>query len=107
MDCVEEAEDPREKSRQAGVRPCTSVEIISERAGRVVERRCSAHATCVRQPVLPESGVIQLACAGLAHLLSSETDGCRTARPSLHLGCAVQKGEPARALSTRCNHMVR
>lgn len=33
MDCVEEAEDPREKSRQAGVRPCTSVEIISERAG--------------------------------------------------------------------------
>lgn len=101
MDCVEEAEDPREKPCQTGIRPRTGVEIVGERTGRVVERRCLAYATVVRQPVLPENGVIQLACAGLAHLLCSKTAGCRTARPSPHWGCAVWEGEPVRALSTR------
>ena len=60
MDCVEETEDPREKPCQAGIRPRTGVEIVGERTGRVVERRCLAYATGVRQPVLPENGVISL-----------------------------------------------
>ena len=58
MDCVEEAEDPREKPHQTGNRTPASVEIIGERAGRVVERRCAAHASRVQQPILPEKRAI-------------------------------------------------
>ena len=101
MDCVEEAEDPREKPHQTGNRTPASVEVVGERAGRMVERRCLAYAIRVRQPVLPENGVIQLTYAGLTRLLCSKTAGCRTARPSPHWGCAVWEGESVRALSTR------
>lgn len=36
MDCVEEAEDPREKPCQAGIRPRTGVAVVGERTVRVV-----------------------------------------------------------------------
>lgn len=48
MNCVAEAEDPRKKPCQAGIRPRTGVEVVGERTGRMVERRRSAHAACVQ-----------------------------------------------------------
>lgn len=59
-------------------------------------------AICVRQPILPEIGVIQLAWVGLAHLLCSKTAGCRTARQSTHWGRAAWEGVLVRLSLPNC-----